>query len=262
MIRKKVYLSVFSIVVCLAIVISTLFIVNAAKKHTSWLEAISADAYDFPILPDVNKEEWAKLESAVEKNAVLQIPEDKLKSMSTAGLIATCMKYPNLVPLFAFNSPVEGIEKMIKDFNGLSELLSREDAGAALVEFYSSLDLDSLLATDKYPSFRLQLLEYIIAHPSILSKVSDRKELLEAAYQMAELKQRKYSEELDVKPTLLILARILEMDYPEIAEQLKNHEAFSHFLETGNIMVSYEGEWDEILSEMEKGVQSIIDSIE
>jgi len=58
------------------------------------------------------------------------------------------------------------------------------------------------------------------------------------------------------------MARILDSDYPEIIAQLKNHEVFSYFLETGNINESYEGKWEEILSEMEKVILNIFKNIE
>jgi len=36
---------------------------------------------------------------------------------------------------------------------------------------------------------------------------------------MAELKQKKYSDKFSAQPTLLILTRVLDMDYPQIAEK-------------------------------------------
>jgi len=259
---KKAYLLVFSVILCMLLVSSILFMGNAFEKNTYWLNSISADSYDFPISPDVNKDKWIKMESTAEMNAVLQIPEETLKSMSTEGLIATFMKYPKFGDIFLFNSPVKGLEKITNDFNGLRELQSRDDAGDALVQFYSKLDLDKLLATDKYPSLRLQFLEYIIAQPSILSKVSDRKALLKHAYKMAELKQNKYSGKFGITSTLFIMAHVLDMDYPEISEKIKNHDIVSHFLETGNIKESHKGEWDEIWNTIEEKIQSIIEDIE
>jgi len=55
--------------------------------------------------------------------------------------------------------------------------------------------------------------------PSVLSKASDIKALIRTAYKMAELKQKKYSDKFSAQPTLFILTRVLDMDYPQIAEK-------------------------------------------
>jgi hypothetical protein len=159
------------------------------------------------------------------------------------------------VPLFAFNSPQRGIDRIAEEFNGLQELLSRKDVGDVLFKFYTNLNLNNLIATDKYPSLRLLMLEYIFAQPSVLSSISDRKVLLTDVYNIAELKQKKYSENFSIDSTLLIIARTLEMDYPDFQKMIDKHDVISDFLVTGSIKESYDGEWEEILNQMKKIIE-------
>jgi hypothetical protein len=52
------------------------------------------DAYEFPIKPGT--EEWKQLEPATIRIAALQIPDAVLASISTEGLLETCLHFPYL----------------------------------------------------------------------------------------------------------------------------------------------------------------------
>lgn len=89
-----------------------------------------------------------RYDSHDEKIDLLQIPTDSLKNMSTDELIESVKNYPLYMDMFAFESYSEGFESLLGSFNGLSELVNRQDAYSKLnklrKELYSS---DSLKST-------------------------------------------------------------------------------------------------------------------
>lgn len=58
-----------------------------------------------------------------------QVPLETLRSMSTAGLVETCLTYPLLSTILAHNDLQTGFQAVAGSFNGFQELLKRPDAG-------------------------------------------------------------------------------------------------------------------------------------
>lgn len=81
---------------------------------------------------------WRKYQSLEEMLAACQIPEDKLKSMSTDELIEVCMSHPLHMIYVAYNNQLEGAKVIIDDFNGFQELKLRDDAALKLLSFYDN----------------------------------------------------------------------------------------------------------------------------
>ena len=90
--------------------------------------------YEFPVKPGSAK--WKTLKSHAKKLEVLQVPEDILSNISTEHLLQTCMNYPLYTNMIAFNNFQKGIEQIIIEFNGLQELLRRENGGTELLKEY------------------------------------------------------------------------------------------------------------------------------
>lgn len=97
-----------------------------------------AQVYDFPIKPGT--EEWGKLVTEADRFEAMQIPEGQLKSMSTSDLITTCMNFPAMGYFTAFNNPQDGMNVIIRNFNGLQELMKRNDAPTELLSVYKQMD--------------------------------------------------------------------------------------------------------------------------
>jgi hypothetical protein len=94
-------------------------------------------AYNFPIKPGV--EEWSNLKTEDERFEAMQVPIDLLTSMSAENLIVTCINYPAFGHFSAFNN-VTGMTHLIEKFNGLQELLIRNDTPVELYSMYSIMD--------------------------------------------------------------------------------------------------------------------------
>ena len=136
----------------------------------------STDAYQFPILP--GSTEWQALQTHDEMVAVTQIPVETLSTISTHGLAMTVLDYPLLADIWAFDSVQQGFSIVTNNFNGLQELLVREDAGRELLILYEQMapsSLDSLWSLEQqgYYVFDIVHLEFLLAQQSVLDTLSD-----------------------------------------------------------------------------------------
>lgn len=107
------------------------------QKEREWKQK-AIDAYVFPIRPGMA--EWAKFKTHAEMIAACQIPDHILKNISTPGLVETYLNYPLIGDMLVYNSYLQGLEQIISSFNGLQELLKRDDAGMSLLERYKIMD--------------------------------------------------------------------------------------------------------------------------
>lgn len=120
--------------------------------------------YTFPVVPGTS--EWESFQTKQEMLNVSQIPEDKLKNMTTAALIETVMNYPLINSYYAFNTIEDACNVMSNDFNGFNELFSRNDVTSVLLEKYSTVNVltanETKTATpNKF--FEPATVEYLIA---------------------------------------------------------------------------------------------------
>lgn len=93
--------------------------------------------YTYPIT--VSDSEWNNFKTLQEKLDAIQIPTDLLGKMSTEDLLETVMNYPLLGDLMVYSDVQTGIDKVSTKFNGLEELLNRDDVGEIMKEYYLNL---------------------------------------------------------------------------------------------------------------------------
>lgn len=129
------------------------------------------DEYIYPIQPGMP--EWADFDSHMEMIQACELPDSVLKNISTWGLLETCFKYPLRFDIFAFNIPVNRINRFSRELNGLIELFKRDDAPTVLLYYYRFCG--SIQKTDAYPDYYDRLYqEYIIGCDLSMSKLSQR----------------------------------------------------------------------------------------
>lgn len=176
-----------------------------------------AQVYDFPLKPGM--EDWGNLKTEKERFAVLQIPEERLSSMSTHDLMITCLNYPRMGLFMAFNSSQYGMDLIIRNFNGLRELLNRDDAPMELLSLYRQMyqsedGLKNWGVDQSFWSIRRCYFELLLSQDDIIDKMSesDRAVLADAAREKLFYKmdnQSVYSG-FDYTLTLKILNRTLK----------------------------------------------------
>lgn len=94
----------------------------------------------YHILPGT--EEWKSLQTGKEMWDSCQLSEDMLKDLSTEELIEACMEFPMAYDFIAADTERKGIAFAIEQFNGLTELVGREDAVCKLIEEYGKMDFN------------------------------------------------------------------------------------------------------------------------
>lgn len=158
--------------------------VSTVDGTKGWYMAAD-DAYVYPVSPWTTPEKWKTYISHVDMMKALLIPEDVLKSMSTAGLVETCINYPMYGDYIAFDSYYSRIEMTERNFNGLQELYRRKDAAKEFVRFYQSINVAALHTLHRFPSYQLSFIEFIMANKNIVNKMTseERVALMKAVIQ-------------------------------------------------------------------------------
>jgi len=103
--------------------------------------------WDYPVKPGTA--EWEQLGSYQERRNACQIPADVLSSLSTEDLMDICMLNPFLrsdVTIYGYND--RGLDSLVKKFNGVRELLQRDDASKWLLNWYRCAMKNPLLLSD------------------------------------------------------------------------------------------------------------------
>ncbi|CAM3920925.1 MULTISPECIES: hypothetical protein [Paenibacillus] len=131
----KLLKKVFSLALVLSVMLMSLGFIVSAEEIRDQTPSVIDKPYEYPIKPGTD--EWKDLADKEEKLKVSQIPEDVLTKLSTEALIESVLNYPLLVDMLAFNSYEQGFNAVASNFNGLQELLKRDDAGIKLFEKYN-----------------------------------------------------------------------------------------------------------------------------
>jgi len=90
--------------------------------------------WDYPVKPGM--EEWNKLKGVNEMIAACQIPEEVLSSLSTEDLAEICLQYPMIDSYLIYTTYEQGLNALVRQFNGIRELYQREDAWKTLLKSY------------------------------------------------------------------------------------------------------------------------------
>ena len=105
-------------------------------------QKLSTDAFEFPVKPGTP--EWKELKTSAEIRADLQIPDNILSNISTAGLVETCLNYPLIGDIICYNSYQQGFDAVFNNFNGYREMIKRPEVGSLLIEFYKNSNLKDI----------------------------------------------------------------------------------------------------------------------
>lgn len=131
----KTVAAIVSVAVCLSANIP-IFASNEICSYGGWIN--EEGEYAFPITQ--YDEAWYEFESVVDMRVATQLPEELLNDISTKELVRLVLKYPLLCDMKAY-SIEEGYAHIKEQFNGIQELVSREDAYEELLAAYDSYDI-------------------------------------------------------------------------------------------------------------------------
>ncbi|TZF85559.1 hypothetical protein FW774_00300 (plasmid) [Pedobacter sp. BS3] len=102
---------------------------------------VKAQVYTYPI--QSGTENWKKLKSHSEMLKATKLPMEYL-NVQSADLLQSCLSYPLLFDYTAYNNPYYGFKKVVLQSNVLSEFMKRKDNGMALLNYYKSVDINSI----------------------------------------------------------------------------------------------------------------------
>jgi hypothetical protein len=154
---KRIYISVFfALLPCLVL----------AQNQLKW---------DYPVKPGT--EAWKALKNPAERQAACQVDVSVLKSLPTEDLIYICMEHPFFSSYVVYDSPTEGLQWSVGEFNGYSELISRPDAMKSLAEVYQKEDfgkIKTLADSVQMGSYSLKWigLELVMANDQLINQLS------------------------------------------------------------------------------------------
>ena len=205
-----------------------------AQQELSW---------DFAVKP--GKAGWENFETESERRNALQVPSDVLTNMETEELVITCINYPLALFYGAYSNDYVGIRKIINQFNGLQELLKREDALKYLTKVYKNSGINGLKQKDarlneQFWPLKFRYIELLLIQDEIMSLTTDQEveSLLSASVEKAGLKANKpdwFSKNDDLISSFLVAKSMKKL---EINEFTSNKE-FMDFASKGKLQ-SYE----------------------
>ncbi|HEX8426755.1 hypothetical protein [Hymenobacter sp.] len=213
-------------------------LVGAGSACTApYVAPIIADAYNFPVRPGTAA--WQQFTTGQAMVDACQIPATTLQTISTPGLLATCLDYPLLFDVLAFNSLQRGTRAQLEDFNGFGELRKRPDAASLLLERYQNMGPSCLpagqLQRGDY-SFRFSFVEMILAQDEYLAQLSASKRrtlLREALTKYNEKKPltSSFYSTFGLSTSVFIMARVMQAEqYQPFLTAIRNDSDLEAFV--------------------------------
>ena len=129
--------------------------------------------YDYPVRPGMP--EWAEFTDHQQMIDACEIPENILCAMTTEALVETVLDYPLFIDPYAFNNVNHGFESISNTFNGVKELMTRDDASTILLEKYQNAIVLTPFAARQASAkeyFYLSNIELMMAQPVFYNKLS------------------------------------------------------------------------------------------
>ncbi len=194
-------------------------------------------------------EAWRKFQNHGEMVASAQLPDATIKGMSTQELLDACLSYPLLGDMMAYNSPRQGFQAVVGQFNGFKELLARADVGTVALDKYRSVDAMAVSADPEnaaLPNFvtTLAAFEHILAQPRVIDSLTPAQKQILIAETTRKLHQKLEEGNaesyggLSLEATSLVAARVLaQVPTTEFSSALRDREDLSHFV-AGDLAVS------------------------
>lgn len=251
--HKSLLVVSLCLIVAIASIAGAVCVHAAATTSTVWYKDIITTSHSrgaTPVFHDyTDLNEKIKTVQPAERNAMLALSKDTLEEMTTEGLLVTCLDYPLFGNIVFYDNLTAGFKNVAKNYNGLTELLARDDVGSVVIDFYEQVDYDSVISTDKYGSLRLKYLELMLASDDVLQTMTYemRQELLDICVEKCIIAVDEYEGKINPITTALIAGKILYMDCAEFKEIADTEPVVMNFLQGLGVGEYSDELWDEIV---------------
>ena len=119
--------------------------------------------------------DWPSYDNHIDMTEAAQIPEYILNHMSTEDLVEAMLIYPLRVDLITWNTYEQGFDAVSSYFNGLQELLIREDGAQKLLEKMQSIPVVMSTVNINHEQYMQPLyIEVLLAQPEFMNKLSEQ----------------------------------------------------------------------------------------
>ena len=200
---------------------------------------IPSDTYIFPMTP--YSSEWSNLDQE-EIWEINQLPYSIIESISTEGLLETCITFPYYGDIGLFDYHQNAFDYFISNFNGIYELINRDNSSNIIFERYQSMHPSCV--NNNYPDFlgrgesvgmSFVSIEMILAQYSVLSRFESYQLKVLAKEALSKHDQKMSNEStntiFNLKFTLVICGRILEVEnYQPFITELNNNIELEQFI--------------------------------
>lgn len=168
------------------------------------------DSFPYPIRP--GSDEWKNMKTSSERYAALNVPKDTLKNMCTHGLVYTCVYCPLFMELIVFNGIRAGFDALNERINSFAEVITRNDAGLELFDYYKTLT-DTILTSVKPIKNQMQihLTEIYLSQNEFLTKIDNQGliDLMSKAYDNLLIKEKYNMDKMIIDGNLYLTTNIL-----------------------------------------------------
>lgn len=192
--------------------------------------------WDYPVKPGT--EEWAKFKTGKQMVDACQIPQEIINELSTEKLVEICLNYPLYVNYLAFNDERKGINIIIKNFNGLSELARRKDGTLELIKIYKEFPVLKQISSStsanydipyKLPFLELLLSDSLFIHSLDSTNLIELKQVVLDKYENKLKNSAVYSLH-NVKKTMLLATIIINLQ-EETKKTTEQQNIINNFLQ-------------------------------
>ncbi|MBQ4428513.1 MAG: hypothetical protein II871_01935 [Clostridia bacterium] len=229
---------VFAVIAAASILVIAFAVAVVSGRNTWYKKDTVTDAYRFPTHKSL---EGKTYEQTIE---CYQIPEDVLKTMSTEGLIESCLDYPLFWTgmVFSNESAYAGFMQTRNEFNGLQELFRRKDAADKLVRAYIDATPEKVKKGDDSPTLRMRYFQYILAQEEVLEGLSSdgRRLLLDECVKKLEQYSKGYRDSFASDPVLMVAARICQRDSEAFRELMLEETWIEELVSNGMLLAGHE----------------------
>lgn len=123
----------------------------------------------------VDSLDWPSYDNHIDMVNAAQIPTHILNQMSTEDLVEAFLLYPLRYDLIVWNSYRQGFDAVKSQFNGLEELVNREDGAQKLLEKMQSIPVVMSTANIDHEQYMRPLyLDVLLAQPEFMNQLSEQ----------------------------------------------------------------------------------------
>lgn len=222
------------------------------RPHTWYAWQDETDAYIFPITPTETPEKWREFQTYQEMLNACQIPEEKLRTMSTEGLIETCINYPMFANYMFSDSFVEGYQTLCLNFNGLSELYKRNDCTEKLLSFFVSMDISVLREQNVNAPLIYRWCCMIISKNDFIEKLDKQQQLqlLQSLNSQIGNIRKKHTDFYSEITPLFVKLQVFKHKYDDFNDFCMQRPVLKIFVETGRWSQVANNEYENLLAEI------------